>query len=106
MIVHDRGVFIDAHSRDHSLQALFFMRKEKGLFTGAAEHERLREMQEFISCLKNKTIFLSDYISVPFQVKAGLPEQKELLIDGIQRLMDACSEEELAEHRKRAQDYF
>ncbi len=83
-----------------------FRRMEKGLFTEAGEHERLREMQEFIRCLTTKTVFLSDHISVPFHSRAKLPEQKQELLDGIQRVMNTWSEEELREHRKNAEHYF
>ncbi len=72
---------------------------EKGKFREAGEHERLREMQEFLSRLRNETVFLSDHISVPFRVRASLPGQKQEVIDGIQRLMDEVSEEELRRRR-------
>ncbi len=81
-------------------------KKVKGLFTEAGEHERLLEMQEFIRCLANDTVFLSDHASVPFQAKARLPEQKQELIDGIQRLIDSMPEEKLLAHRKAAENYF
>ena len=63
-------------------------------------------MQEFIHCLKNETIFLSDQASVPFQVKAKLPEQKQELVDGIQNLIDKLPENQLREHRKMSEYYF
>ncbi|MBQ9240784.1 MAG: hypothetical protein IJ164_05540 [Duodenibacillus sp.] len=71
----------------------------QGEFVEAGEYERLREMQEFVRCLKNETIFLSDHISVPFSARVKLPEQKEELIVGIQKLIDDIPEEELRRFR-------
>ncbi len=76
-----------------------FRLREKGKFREAGEHERLREMQEFLRWLANETVFLSDHVSVPFRVRARLPEQKQELVDGIQRLLDGIPEEELRRHR-------
>ncbi len=87
-------------------KTVMYRRKERGEFKEAGEHERLKEMQEFIRCLKNETIFLSDHASVPFQVKAKLPEQKQELVDGIQNLIDKLPENQLREHRKMAEYYF
>ncbi len=75
-------------------------------FAEAGEHERLEEMQEFIRCLKNKTVFLADHISVPFRAKANLPEDKEELISGIQKVMDNLPEERMQAHRQMAENYF
>lgn len=85
---------------------ILYRRREKGEFAEAGEHERLEEMQEFIRCLKNKTIFLADHISVPFRVKANLPEDKEELISGIQKVMDNLPEERMQAHRQMAENYF
>lgn len=79
---------------------ILYRRKQRGEFTEAGEHERLVEMQEFIKNLTNKTIFLSDHISVPFHVKAKLPEQKDELISGIQNLIEKLPEETLREYRE------
>ncbi len=38
---------------------ILYRRREKGEFAEAGENERLEEMQEFIRCLKNKTVFLA-----------------------------------------------
>lgn len=85
---------------------ILYRRREKGEFTEAGEHERLEEMQEFIRCLKNKTVFLADHISVPFRAKANLPEDKEELIRGIQKIMDNLPEERMQAHRQMAANYF
>ena len=74
-------------------------RRLRGEFVEAGEYERLREMQEFVRCLKNETIFLSDHISVPFSARVKLPEQKEELIAGIQKLIDDIPEKELRRFR-------
>lgn len=85
---------------------ILYRRREKGEFAEAGEHERLEEMQEFIRCLKNKTVFLSEHISVPFRAKANLPEDKEGLIRGIQKIMDNLPEERMQAHRQMAANYF
>ena len=85
---------------------ILYRRREKGEFAEAGEHERLEEMQEFIRCLKNKTVFLADHISVPFRAKANLPEDKEKLISGIQKVMDNLPEERMQAHRQMAANYF
>ena len=85
---------------------ILYRRREKGEFAEAGEHERLEEMQEFIRCLKNKTVFLADHISVPFRAKANLPEDKEELISGIQKVMDNLPEERMQAHRQMAENYF
>lgn len=85
---------------------ILYRRREKGEFAEAGEHERLEEMQKFIHCLKNKTVFLSEHISVPFRAKANLPEDKEGLIRGIQKIMDNLPEERMKAHRQMAANYF
>ena len=87
-------------------KTILYRRREKGEFAEAGEHERLEEMQEFIRCLKNKTVFLSEHISVPFRAKANLPEDKEELINGIQKIMDNLPEEKMQAHRQMAANYF
>ena len=57
-------------------------------------------MQEFLRCLTNETIFLSDHISMPFFVEAKLPKDKEIVIDGIQKIIDEVGEEKLRRHRE------
>ena len=74
--------------------------KTKGKFTEAGEVERLREMQEFLRRLKNKTIFLSDHISMPFFVKAPLPEKKSEIIEAIDHIIDEVGEEALRTHHE------
>ena len=77
-----------------------FYQKQRGKFFEATEIERLEEMQEFLRCLTNETIFLSDHISMPFFVEAKLPEDKEKLIDGIQKIIEEVGEEKLRRHRE------
>ena len=77
-----------------------YYQKTKGKFEEATEIERLQEMQEFLRKLSNETIFLSDHISMPFFVRAELPEQKFELIDGIQKIIDNVGEETLRRHRE------
>ena len=74
--------------------------KTKGKFIEAGEVERLREMQEFLRRLTNKTIFLSDHISMPFFVRAELPEKKSEIIEAIDHIIDEVGEEALRTHRE------
>ena len=87
-------------------KTILYRRRERGEFAEAGEHERLEEMQEFIRCLKNKTVFLSDHISVLFRARANLPEDKGTLIEGIQKVMDNLPEERMQTHRRMAANYF
>lgn len=74
-------------------------RKLRGEFTEAGEIERLREMQEFIRCLTNSLVFLSDHISVPFSCRVRLPEARDELIAGIDRIIAEAGEEKLRAFR-------
>lgn len=77
-----------------------FYQKQRGKFFEATEIERLVEMQEFLKDLTNETTFLSDHISMPFFVRARLPEEREKLIEGIQKIIDEVGEEKLRRHRE------
>ena len=76
-----------------------FYQRQKGKFVEAGEVERLREMQEFLRRLTNETIFLSDHVSMPFFVKAKLPNQRDEIISGIDKIIDEVGEETLRQHR-------
>ncbi len=76
-----------------------FYRRQKGKFVEAGEVERLREMQEFLRRLSNHTVFLSDHISMPFFVKAELPEKRDEIIAAIDQIIDEVGEEKLRRHR-------
>lgn len=76
-----------------------YYQKLKNKFVESGEVERLKEMQEFLRCLTNETIFLSDHVSMPFFVRAELPKQREELIDGIEKIIDEVGEETLRRHR-------
>ena len=77
-----------------------FYQKKRGKFFEATEIERLKEMQEFLRDLTNETIFLSDHISMPFFVEAKLPKDKEILIEGIKKIILEVCEEKLRRHRE------
>ena len=77
-----------------------FYQRQKGKFVEATEIERLREMQEFLRRLTNRTIFLSDHISMPFFVKAELPEQRDEIINAIDAIINEVGEEKLRRHRE------
>ena len=73
--------------------------KLKGKFEEAGEVERLEEMQEFLRRLTNETIFLSDHVSMPFFVKAPLPEKSDEIITAIDKIIDEVGEDKLRQHR-------
>ena len=77
-----------------------YYQKTKGKFEEATEVERLHEMQEFLRRLTNKTVFLSDHISMPFFVKAELPEKRDEIIEAIDRIISEVGEESLRRHRE------
>ena len=77
-----------------------FYQRQKGKFVEATEVERLREMQEFLRRLTNRTVFLSDHISMPFFVKAELPEKRDEIISGIDKIINEVGEEKLRRHRE------
>ena len=76
-----------------------YYQKMKGKFVEATEVERLREMQEFLRRLTNRTIFLSDHISMPFFVRAELPARRDEIIEVIDHIIDEVGEEALRQHR-------
>ncbi|MBQ9480067.1 MAG: radical SAM protein, partial [Selenomonadaceae bacterium] len=76
-----------------------YYQKMKGKFVEATEVERLREMQEFLRRLTNRTIFLSDHISMPFFVRAELPARCDEIIEAIEHIIDEVGEKALRRHR-------
>ena len=50
--------------------------------------------------LSNHMVFLSDHISMPFFVKAELPERRDEIIAAIDRIIDEVGEEKLRRHRE------
>lgn len=76
-----------------------YYQKSKGKFVESGEVERLREMQEFLRKLTNHTIFLSDHISMPFFVKAELPDKRDEIITAIDKIIDEIGENSLRRHR-------
>ena len=77
-----------------------FYQKKLGKFFEATEIERLEEIQEFLRNLTNETIFLSDHISMPFFVETKLPKDKEILIEGIKKIILEVGEKKLRRHRE------
>ena len=73
---------------------------EKSLYEESTEKEKLEEIQEFIHCLTNKTIFMNEHASNLFHVKCNLPDDKEAVLDYIQKLIDGKDEAELREYRE------
>lgn len=80
-------------------KTILYRQREEGTFREASEHERLRELQAFVTALTNERTLLAVHASVPFNVRAQLPEQKKEVIEGIQSIIDGRSEEELRIYR-------
>lgn len=76
------------------------IKARRGEFEEAREVERLREMQEFLRCLTNHTRFLANHVSNTFYANAKLPEQKDELIAGIDRVIEQVGEERMRSYRK------
>lgn len=73
---------------------------EKGMYMESTEKEKLEEAQEFIRCLTNNTIYMTEHASNQFHVKCSLPEEKDALINHIQKLIDGRDENELRRYRE------
>ena len=73
---------------------------EKGLYKESTEKKKLQEIQEFIRCLTNETVFMNEHASNLFHVKCNLPEDKKGVLDYIQKLIDGKDEAELREYRE------
>jgi len=73
---------------------------EKGLYKESTEKEKLQEIQEFIRCLTNETVFMNEHASNLFHVKCNLPEDKKGVLDYIQKLIDGKEEAELRKYRE------
>ncbi len=80
-------------------QTPLYYQKMKGKFVEAGEVERLREMQEFLRRLTNRTVFLSDHVSMPFFARAELPARTSEIINAIDHIIDEVGEKALREHR-------
>lgn len=59
--------------------------KNRGLFEEATEVERLEEMHEFIKCLEIETVFKAEHVTIPVPVRGRLPEDKENMLDLLQK---------------------
>lgn len=77
---------------------LYELAKE-GKFAPAGEHERLEEMQIFIKNLQIRTHLFANTISNFYPISAYLPKDREKVLDELQQVMDAFTEEEMKEYR-------
>ena len=59
-----------------------------GSFSEATEEERMIEMKEFISCLDIRTVFKAEHVTIPVPIRGDLPEDKEEMLELLDRLVD------------------
>ena len=85
---------------------VLYRKRVKGEYVEATEMEKIAEAQEFLRCLTNKTIFMTEHISVPYHVKAILPEDKEELIASIGKIAQEVGESKLKNYRDQVVQYF
>jgi len=71
-----------------------------GKYEESTEKEKLAEAQEFVRCLTNNTIFMTEHASNLFHVECRLPDDKDVLVDYIQQLIDEKDEAELRRYRE------
>lgn len=72
---------------------------KKGNWQEPGELEKLRELQALISALSIKTRFATDGASNLVQVRGHLPQDKELLVNGLERLLAEADEKSLRDYR-------
>lgn len=73
---------------------------EKGMYEESTEKEKLEELKELIRCLAVDTIFMNEHASNLFHVQCRIPENKDELMDYIDRLLESKDEKELRRYRE------
>ncbi|WP_296732050.1 radical SAM protein [Anaerovibrio sp.] len=72
-----------------------------GKYEEATETERIQEMQEFIRCLNIPTIFRAEHVTMPIRINGRIPEDKDGMINKLQKVLDERGEESLHNYRRR-----
>jgi radical SAM superfamily enzyme YgiQ (UPF0313 family) len=85
---------------------ILYRKRAKGEYVEATEIEKIAETQEFLRCLTNHTIFMTEHVSVPYHVKVRLPEGKEELIKAIGKIAQEVGEKKLKNYREKVVQYF
>jgi transcription termination factor NusB len=70
------------------------------LFQEASEIEKLQEMMEFIRSLTIPTLFKAEHVSIAVPLAGYIPDDKEKMIEIIQKVIDNTPESRLRAFRK------
>lgn len=73
--------------------------EKSGTFIPAGEHERLRELQEFIMNLQIRTHLFANSNSNFYPISAYLPKQRKYVVNELQMVMESFTEEEMQAYR-------
>lgn len=72
---------------------------QRGTFIAAGEHERLRELQEFIMNLQIRTHLFANSSSNFYPISAYLPKEREYAVNELQMVMESFTEKEMQDYR-------
>ncbi len=61
---------------------------EAGKFVEATEAERFEELHEFVRMLDIPTVFKAEHVTLPESIRGILPQNKEVILAQLSRLMD------------------
>ncbi len=70
-----------------------------GAYVEADEKERLLEIQELIRKIEIKTFFWGAHTTIPIPILGKLPDEKEKLVNQIERVLETADFEALKRHR-------
>jgi len=73
---------------------------QHGKYVESTEKEKLEEAKEFVRCLTNNTVFMTEHASNLFHVECRLPDDKEQLMAYIQQIIDGKDEKDLRRYRE------
>lgn len=72
---------------------------QRGTFIPAGEHERLRELQEFIKNLQIRTHLFANSSSNFYPISAYLPKERAYAVNELQMVMESFTEKEMQDYR-------
>lgn len=90
---------IDASMLTIYANSRLYQEIQQGNWQEPGELEKLRELQALIAALNIKTRFATDGASNLVQVRGCLPQDKELLVNGLERLLAKADEKSLRDYR-------
>ena len=77
-----------------------------GRYEESTEKEKLEEAREFVRCIQNETVYMTEHASNQFHVCCNLPEDREAVMKYIQKMIDEKDENELRRYRERIARVF